>query len=238
MDNFFINTILLSVIAYCLAMLVSRILGRKLISQMTFFDFVVGVSMGSIIANVVLAYSSPLAAIMALLIFAVLTLLTEFMYIKSIRIRKLVNSKPVVLIDRGQIIDRNMKKVRLTINDLLMLLREKNHFNIGDIEYAVMEITGKLSVLPKAAKQLPTVSDLNLNTDYKGLTRDLVMDGSILQENLRGANIKETDFLNRLQSYGITQVGEVFYAGLDSAGNLYVSKKQTRLEYNGQYGID
>lgn len=238
MDNFFIKTILLSVIAYCLAMLVSRILGRKLISQMTFFDFVVGVSMGSIIANVVLAYNSPLAAIMALLIFAVLTLLTEFMYIKSIRIRKLVNSKPVVLIDRGQIIDRNMKKVRLTINDLLMLLREKNHFNISDIEYAVMETTGKLSVLPKAAKQPATVADLNLNADYKGLTRDLIMDGSILQENLREANINETDFLNQLQSYGVTQVGEVFYAGLDSAGNLYVSKKQTNLEYNGQYGID
>ena len=238
MDNFLVRTILLSVIAYSLALLVSRFMGRKLVSQMTFFDFIVGVSMGSITANVVLSSSGPLAGIMTLLTFAVLTLLTEFIYIKSMRIRKLVNSEPVVLIDRGQIVDRNMQKVRLTINDLLMLLREKNYFNICDIEYAVMETTGKLSVLPKAAKQPVTASDLNLNAAYKGLTRDLVMDGTILQENLRSANINEADFLNQLQKYGVHSVEEVFYAGLDSAGNLYVSNKQHRLEYQGQYGID
>lgn len=238
MEGFFLKIVLLSGFAYFYALFLTRIMGRKLISQMTFFDFIVGVSMGSITSDVVLSPSGPLPSILMLLTFAGLTVIMGLSTIKSIQIRKFINSEPVVLIDRGQIVNKNMKKVRLTINDLMMMLREKNYFNISDIEYAIMETNGKLSALLKADKQPATVADLNHLASYKGLTRDLIMDGTILKENLQNANIQEADLLAKLQGCGVDKVQDVFYAGLDSAGSLYISRKQNNLEVNGQYGID
>ncbi len=106
------------------------------------------------------------------------------------------------------------------------------------MEYAVIETNGKLSVLAKAEKQPATVSDLNLYASYKGLTRDLVMNGRILEENLNSANIKPNDLINSLKEFGVNDIREVFYAGLDSTGSLYISKRQERIEHAGQYGID
>lgn len=237
-ENTILKTILLSTFAYFLALLLSRFMGRKLISQMTFFDFVIGVTLGSVTAYIVLSDQGPLAPITTLITLTSLTLIMGLSYIRSMKVRKLVNSEPIVVIDRGQIVNQNMEKIRLSVNDLLMLLRQKNCFNIGDVEYAIMEITGQLSVLLKAQKQPATVSDLNIYTHYKGLTRDLIMDGHILEENLNTTNLKEYDFLNQLKSHGVNDLKEVFYAGIDSSGSLYISKRQHTQEYHGKYGID
>ncbi len=238
MENIILRTILLSVFAYFLALFLVKIMGGKIISQMTFFDFIIAVTMGSIISSLVLDPNGPSAGITLLITFTALTIIMGLSYIKNMKISKLINSEPIIVIDKGQIVNKNMEKIRLTLSDLLMLLRQKNYFNIGDVEYAVMETNGQLSVLAKAEKQPATVADLNLYTSYKGLTRDLIMDGNILEENLNSAGIKEFDFLNQLKSYGVNNVKNVFYAGLDSTGNLYLSKKQNDPEYEGQYGID
>lgn len=238
MENIILRTILLSVFAYFLALLLVRIMGRKAISQMTSFDFIIAVTIGSITANLILDPNGPSAGITLLITFAALTVIMGVSYIKSIKMSKLINSEPVVIIDRGQIVNKNMEKVRLSLSDLMMMLRQKNFFNISDVEYAVMETNGQLSVLAKAEKQPATVADLNLYAAYQGLTRDLVMDGNILEENLKSAKLKEDDFLYQLKIYGANNVKDVFYAGLDSTGNLYISKKQNGSEHEGQYGID
>ncbi len=238
MENLVVRTILLSIFAYFLALFISRLMGRKVISQMTFFDFVIGVTIGSVTANTVLAPNGLFAGTTMLVTLASLTILMGIGYIKSVSMRKLFNSEPVVLIDKGQIVNQNMQKIRLSISDLMMMLRQKNFFNISDVGYALMETNGKLSVLAKAEKQPATVSDLNLYASYKGLTKDLIMDGSILEENLLSSNINRSDFVNQLRNYGVDDVKDVFYAGMDSTGNLYISKKQDTPESQGQYGID
>ncbi|MCX7709388.1 MAG: DUF421 domain-containing protein [Clostridia bacterium] len=233
------KTATLAIISFFLALLLSRIIGRKLISQMTFFDFVIGVTLGSLTANLALSSEHRvLSSSTAMITLTLVVLLVDYGHLKSFFLRKLTESEPVALISNGKIVDKNMRKTRFTVNDLMMLLREKNVFNIADVEFALIETDGKLSVLPKSQKQPVTPSDLGISTGYRGLTKDLVIDGRLMAENLKGVNLDEQWLKNELKSYGVMNIKEVFYAGLDTAGNLYISKRQDKNETPGQYGIE
>lgn len=232
-------SITFSVIAYILVMILTRAMGRKLMSQMTYFDFVVGIALGSTMSNLALGpNSNAYSSTTVLIVLTILAVLSGFLHVKSFKFRKLIQSEPVTVITNGKIVEENLGKNRLTLNELFMLLREKNIFNVSDVEFAMMETDGKLSVLPKSQKQPVTPSDLQIPTVYKGLTRDLVMDGQIIFENLKDANLDESWLLAQLKSQGVLNVADVFYAGLDTAGNLYVSVKKTRREKHGQYGLE
>ncbi|WHH57693.1 DUF421 domain-containing protein [Petroclostridium sp. X23] len=234
-----INSMLRAVFAYLLLMVVARLMGRKAIAQMTFFDFAVAITLGSVTANLALGPKASAASATATLItLAALAILTGYIHIKSFKGRKLIDSEPVTVIKNGQIVNENMKKIRFTIDDLTSLLREKNMFNVADVEFAILESDGKISVLPKSQKQPLTPSDLNISTGYKGLTKDLVIDGSIMYENLQDIHLNEQWLRDELEKQNIVDVSEVFYAGLDTSGTLYVSKKSHADEKEGQYGIE
>lgn len=240
MIQIIINTVLRAMLAYLLLLLVARLIGRKSLSQMTFFDFAIIITLGSVTANLAMGpESKPVIAATTLLTFGGLSILTGYLHIKSFRIRKLTNSEPVTAIENGRIIDKNLKKVRFTINELSSMLRKKNVFNYADVEFAIIENDGQLSVLPKSQKAPLTPSDLNISTSYTGLTKDLVLDGNVLPENLKSVNLDEKWLNEKLSQQGVSNVDQVFYAGLDSSGNLYVSVKQPNTpEYHGQYGIE
>lgn len=238
MDIIF-SSILRAVYAYLLLLIVTRLMGRKSIAQMTFFDFVVSITIGSVTANLAVGQVNTPASITSIIVtLAGLSILTAYLHIKSFRFRKLTNSEPVTVIANGVIVDKNLAKLRITMNELNSLLREKNIFNILDVEFAILENDGKLSVLPKSQKQPVTPSDLNIPTQYKGLTADIIVDGNIMRENLKNSTKTEQWVRDQLSSQGITNLQEVFYAGLDTSGNLYVSKKIKNEETDGQYGID
>lgn len=235
-----INPAIRAIILYFILLFLARIMGRKMISQMTFFDFVVGIVIGSVAANSSLApYSKSLtASITILVVLTLLVVLIGYIHINSFRFRKLVDSEPVVVIERGLIVDKNLKRLRFTIMELTALLREKNIFNIADVEFAILEHNGKLSVLPKSNKQPLKPIDMNIPTPYQGLTKDIIIDGNIIEENLADAQFNRVWLTNQLKIYGVKNVKDVFYAGLDSSNNLYVSKKQFGQETDGKYGIE
>lgn len=232
-------TVIRTVFAYSLVLAAVRILGRRSISQMTFSDFIVGVTIGSVTANLALgSKNTTYSAALIITVLMLLALLTAYIRVKSLKGRKIVNSEPVVVIDNGHIVNRNMQRVHMTLNELSALLREKSVFSMADVEFAIMETDGQLSVLPKAQKQPLTPADMNINTTYKGLTKDLILDGNIMAENLTGANKSEKWLLMELGKQGIMDVKNVFYAGLDSSGGLYVSVRNESKEEHGQYGIE
>ncbi|KUO60140.1 MAG: hypothetical protein APF84_00085 [Gracilibacter sp. BRH_c7a] len=236
-----INPALRAVTIYLILLLLTRIMGRKMISQMTFFDFVIGILIGSVAANSAIGpYNIKLASgITVLIVLTALVLLIGLIHIKSFRFRKLVNSEPVVVIGKGQIIDKNMQKERFSIEELTALLREKNIFNIADVEFAVFENNGKLSVLPKSHKQPIKPADMNIPTPYQGLTKDIVINGTIMKENLDDAGLTKAWLMDRLKVYGIHMLEDVFYAGVDSSQTLYVSRKNSnKQETDGKYGIE
>jgi len=238
--NKIIITIIRGIFTYILVLIITRLMGRKLISQMTFFDFIVGVSMGSMAANLSIgSENTPITASLSLITFAILTILIGFSHIKSFKIRKLINSEPVILIDNGKIVENNMKRIRVTIEQLTMKLREKNIFNLADVEFAILETNGKLSVLPKADKMPLTPSHMNIPTTSKGLMKDIIIDGNIINENLKTADLDIQWLKSQLNMNNIKDASDVFYAGVDNAKNLYLSKKNnSNTETEGKYGIE
>ncbi|PJI10457.1 MULTISPECIES: DUF421 domain-containing protein [Clostridium] len=240
MERFLLDVLIRSMAVYILALFFTRLMGRKLISQMTFFDFVMGVSMGAIIANAIVGKKfTSLSAITAFVILSILTIAAGYLDIKSFRLRKLINSEPVTVVENGTIVEENMRKVKLTINELMMKLREKNAFNVADVEFAIMEKDGELSVLPKAEKQPLTPKHMNIPVTSLGLTRDIIIDGIVMKENLTSVGLDEGWLKAQLSSQNIKDISEVFYAGLDNTKKLYISKKdKNSRESQGKYGIE
>jgi uncharacterized membrane protein YcaP (DUF421 family) len=234
-----INSSLRTLLSYFLLLVLTRFMGRKLISQMTFFDFVVGIVIGSVGANLAVNQARQvISGSTVAIVISLLVVIIDLINIKNFRINKLTDAEPIFAVAKGQIIEQNLRRIRCTVDQLMMLLREKNAFNIADVEYAVFETDGKLSVLKKSHKQPATPSDLNITPPYKGLTKDIILDGRIMTENLRDAGLEEADLMKMLSANDVVDTKEVFYAGLDSNGFLYVSKKSAKTEGHGKYGIE
>jgi uncharacterized membrane protein YcaP (DUF421 family) len=172
--------IIKTTVAYIFVLILARLMGKKLISQMTFFNFITGITLGTLMASLIIGTNYTWVHVAtALLTLAALTVLSGFITLKSSRFQKLLNSEPVTLIAGGKILRENLQRNRVTLSQLQMLLREKNAFNIADVEFALMEPDGKLSVLLKSQKQPLTPAELQIATPYQGLTADLIIDGQL-----------------------------------------------------------
>ena len=234
-----IITIFRTIFTFVFMLVLTRLMGRKAISQMTSFDFVVGITIGAIGAYLAVSdMKLPYATSTAMVIFTLLAIMTDIIHVKNFRFYKLVESEPVVVIENGKINNDNLKRIKFTLVDLTKMLREKDIFNVADVEFALIENDGELSVLLKSQKQPLTPEDLKVSTGYKGLTKDLIIDGRIMSENLADVTLNEMWLYNQLRDQGIQDASEVFYAGLDTLGNLYVSRKMKSEEKHGKYGIE
>ncbi len=228
-----IEIVLRSTSTYIILLILGRLIGRKLISRITFFDFIVGITMGSIAVRIALgSQESPFLAAISVSVIAILVVITDYLDIKSIKFRNLVDGEPIILISNGKLLNYNLKKVRITINKLMAQLREKDIFSFDDVAVALIESDGELTVLPKANKQPVTTGDLNIAAKYNGLITDIIIDGKIMYDNLQDTNHDEQWIKEQLNTYNISDAKEVFYAGLNSADVFYVSKKQKiKIEY-------
>jgi len=127
-----------------------------------------------------------------------------------------------VVIHNGKILEDNMRKMRYNMDELLMQLREKDVFDIGDVEFAILEPDGSLSVALKSQQKPVTRSDLNLQSNYEGISTELVVDGEVIHQNLKQVGLDEKWLLNELQKQGVKDIGEVKLAALSSKGDLFV----------------
>lgn len=219
-------TILRSAFSYIILLVLTKIIGRKVISQMNFFNFIAGITMGTITADIAVGVGKyPAVPVTSLIVIFALTVAVEYANIKSFSFRRFMTSKPELLIENGNIMNKKMRKLRLTVDELMMQLREKNIFSVADVEFAVLEVDGTLSVLPKSQKQPITPADVNLQTQYMGLSKDLIIDGKIIKDNLKDVRLDEKWLADQLKKQDIESSSEVFYAGLDTSGRLYVSKR-------------
>lgn len=222
-------SILRTIMVYILMLILTRAMGRMLISQITFFDFIIAIVLGSVARVFAVDSDAPkYSSFIVLVTFTILTLIINYMDMKSIKFRRLINDEPIIVVKNGKIMDKNLCKVPLSINDLLMLLREKDVFDICEVEIALVEYDGRLSVLLKSEKQPVTAENLNMQTKYKSLMVDIIIDGKVIEKNLFNEN-KDMQWLrSKLNSRNIKNIKDVFYAGLDSSGQIYASLKSTK----------
>lgn len=214
---------LMSVVAL---FILTRILGAKQISQMSFFDYAIGISIGSIAAEMTVDRELPYHyAIIAMLVFSLAALFISFWTDKSIWARRLFVGTPILLVQNGKIIEKNLKHAKMDLNELLGECRMQGYFNLADIKYAVMETNGKLSLLPKEEKKNVTCGDLGISPAVEGLVANVIIDGKIMKRNLKAAG-KNDDWLKaELKKQKYNAVSEVFLATVDSAGALTVYRK-------------
>lgn len=226
MGNMYVLTIIKCIIGFLLALLLSKIIGRKIISKMNFIDLVMGVSMGSMIANAVIDKDSPIQSeVIALILFGILTISTSYISLKSIRARSIISSKPVILVKDGIILNNNLLKLRVSIDELMMKLREKGIFNLEEVQYAIMEGDGQISVLLKAEKKAITPYDMNIEVNSSELLKDLIVDGILIEKNLVAEGLDFDWLKGYLSKNKIKDISEIFYAGIDSNKKIVISKK-------------
>ena len=154
-------------------------------------------------------------------------LLADRIAIKNRSARVLLEGKPVIFIKNGKIIEKNIERMHYNVAEVLAALRNKGISNLGDVEFALLEIDGKISVFKKSQSRPLTPMDLNVPTQYEGLSSVIISDGKILQENLQENNLDRSWLDNKLKELGVDDVSRVFLASLATDGSLYVDLKDS-----------
>lgn len=228
----FIATLYRTTIAFIGILVYARILGKQQMSQMTFYDYVTGITFGSIAASIAVEPTSKLWLIVAALtVFAILDYLSGVLTEKSRPLRKIVEGEPTILVHNGKIMEHNMAKLRYNMENLMMQLREKDVFDISDVEFAIAETDGMLTVLKKSQKRSVTPQDLGIPVGYEGLPSELIVDGKIIYQNLKQNNLDEEWLISQLNGKGFNSPNDILYATLDVQGNLYIDERKDKLKH-------
>ncbi|OJF16621.1 MAG: hypothetical protein A6D91_11280, partial [Bacillaceae bacterium G1] len=202
-------------IAFFTLLIFARLLGKQQMANLTFFDYINGITIGSMAGTLATDLSTKAwAHWVGLATFVALTFLFQFVTLKNRKLAQVVDGQPVTVIANGKILEKNLARSRIKIDDLLMMLRQKNIFDITQVAYAIYEPDGSLSVLPKAEYQPVTPKDLGLSVEPAGLMTELIVDGHVLEENLSKRNKDKAWLKRQLKAQGVGDVKEVSLAAL------------------------
>ena len=206
----------LSIIPRCLISIVTlliatKILGKKQVSQLSLFDYVIGISIGNFTAEMILVLDTQLLnGIVAILTFGIIGYLISLLTVKSIHLRRFFSGIPTTIIEDGKILVKALKKINIDINDLLEQARNEGYFNIDDIAYAVMEINGKISFLPKDNISLVKKKDLNIKTEKEIFPINIIIDSKLMKENIKNSDKDISWFIKELKRQGYTTYKNIF----------------------------
>lgn len=222
-----IIVVLRTLILYTLVIVALRLMGKREIGQLQPFELVVILMISDLAAipseNVGIPLLSGIIPILVLLLASV-TL--AWITLKSEKARAIICGSPSILIERGKILEEELKKNCYNLTDLLEELRLKNVPNIADVEFAVLETNGQLSVFPKSQKRPTTPEDFHITTQYEGLPLTIIMDGNLNSHNLQQGNKDLSWLKGELKKKSIDKIENVLIASLDSSGTLYVQAKR------------
>lgn len=216
-----------SIIAYLFLLLLTRLLGKKQVSQLTLFDYIVGITIGSTASTMSVELDNQtLTAAVGLAVWCSAHLFFCLLRMRSRKWSEFLDGVPAVVVRNGQIVTQSLTKERYTLDDLRMQLRLQKAFNLSEVEFAVIENNGQLSVIKRSQREPATPADLNIPTKYKGLPTELIFTGQILDSHLSQLHLTREWLADKLRGMGIADPAMVHYAELDSEGELYVSLQE------------
>ena len=224
----FWEMIMRTTFAFLVLLILARFMGKKQISQLTFFHYVTGITIGSIAADIAGESRTPfINGIISMIWWAILTMLMSYIAFKSKKARIILDDQPTIVIYEGKIVEGSLKKLRLHLNDLTMMLREQSIFSFTDVHYALLETNGQLSVLKKAELQGATKKDVNANAPVpKYIPTELIAEGKIATRNLIELNLTEEWLYDELKKQGVGKVEHVFFAEVQTDGSLQIDLKK------------
>jgi uncharacterized membrane protein YcaP (DUF421 family) len=217
-------TALLSVAAL---FIITKMMGHKQVAQLDFFDYINGITIGSIAAELATELEDPYKPFIALCIYGVVSFVMSLVAEKFPRTRKYINGTPTILMNSGKIYRQNLKKAKLDLSEFMLLCREQGYFNLDEIQTAILEHNGKLSVLPKAQNRPLTPTDLKIPVTAEYIGTEVIMDGRIMGENLRRLGRDEKWLKKQIQDQGYNDVKDILlgvYRKEEETLTLYSNK--------------
>ena len=212
----FIKVILTSILSVVSLFVIAKIMGHKQMAQLDFFDYITGITIGSIAAELATELEAPWKPLVAMIIYGLVALGLTILAHKFPKTRKYVNGTPTIVMDNGKLYRENMKKAKLELSEFMVLCRQEGYFNVNDIETAVFEYNGKITILPKSTKRPLTPEDMDITPEKEEIFTEIIMDGRILHENLKRRGLNLAWLEKELKKQKFKNPKEIYLGVLDS----------------------
>ena len=206
--------------------LITKMLGKKQVSQLSLFDYVIGISIGNFAAEMTINLESKeVNGIWAVVLFGLFAYFISYLTMKSIVLRRFFMGTPTILIQDGKILEKNLKKMKFDINDMLEEIRSSGYFDLSQVEYAILEPNGEVSILPKPEYRPLTPSDMKVKVGREGLCSNVIIDGKIMYNNLKNIK-KDENWLNKaLKVKGYSDISKILLATVDINEKIVVYER-------------
>ena len=208
----------------------TKLMGRKQVSQLNMFDYIIGITIGSIASEMTMAREIDFfEGTLGIALYALSAFIISEWTMRSITARRLIIGTPCMIIQKGKILEKSLKKSKIDINDLLQEARNNGYFDISQIEYGIMEANGRISFLPKSKYAPLTPNDMKIKTTYTGICSNLVIDGNIIKKHLSGIKKDEKWLMTRLEKQGYKNLKDILLVTCDSDEKLTIYEKNIEL---------
>ncbi|SMB90966.1 Uncharacterized membrane protein YcaP, DUF421 family [Desulfonispora thiosulfatigenes DSM 11270] len=221
--DLFLKIIIQTIIAFFAILFLTRILGKQQIAQLTFYEYINGITFGSIAATMATDTSQKIwEHLTGLVVFAILTGLMSYISMKNRIAKKIINGEPVIVIQDGKILEGNLRKMRLELDELMAELRSKDIFSAGDVKIGIIEPSGEISALLKEEFMPLTKKDIGIKGDSKGINIELIIDGQLIYNNLQDIGLTAKWLIQELKKQKVNGIKEVAYASINDKQELYI----------------
>lgn len=190
--------------------LLTKLMGHRQVSELSVFDYINGITIGSIAAELATELESPLKPLIALVLYALATVLFSVLTDRSVAMRKLISGEPLLIMDKGKLYRENMKKAKLDLHEFLCLCRQAGYFDLAAIQSAYFENNGKMSFLPISDQRPATPKDMGLQPQQETVFYSVIADGEVLPQNLKRLGLDENWLQTQLREKGCHDVREIF----------------------------
>lgn len=208
----------------------TKLMGRKQVGQLNMFDYIIGITIGSIASEMTMAKGiNFLEGTLGIALYALAAFLISEWTMRSIKARRFFIGTPCMIIQEGKILEKSLKKTKIDINDLLQQSRNQGYFDISEINYAIMEANGRISFLPKSKYQPLTPKDMKLNTPENGVCANLVIDGKIMNKHLKYIEKDQKWLEKRLKNLGYDNINDLLLVTYDNKEKLTVYGRNIEL---------
>lgn len=217
-----------SIVLYIIVLIVMRLMGKREIGQLQPFELAIAIMIADLAAVPMAETGIPISnGIIPILGLLVMHLIISFLNLKSMKIREILCGKPAILIYRGKIDEKVLKKERFTLNELQERLRSSNVVNLGDVEYAILETSGEVTIIQKPGKRNVIPEDLNIEPEYEGIPYDLVIDGKIMEKNLKAIGKNEKWLEKQVEKFHM-RTKDALVVTIDGKNQIFCQRKENK----------
>lgn len=226
MDNELLLVIVRTILVLVILFVLTKLMGKKQVSQMNMYDYIVGITIGSIAADISLDIEkNMIAGIVALAIYSLSGVLVTYLTLKNMRLRRLLCGVPTILIENGKIIERNLYKEGIDVNDLQEEARQNGYFDLSKVNYAILETSGKVSFLSFAKDEMVTKKDMKIKAKDESLCANIIIDETLLNQNLEYMKKDEIWLKKELNNRGYKDYKNILLMTLDKQGKITIYDK-------------